>query len=151
MLALPGKVLGWLYENCYHQGPFAPSYSNNNRWSEVREGIRKHKTRGVKKVKENLSNDSYAYRTKCGGNRTRQSTPPPLHPCSRANGLSKVETSQVLGFALLNINFCQWTWLQLLQEQWQQMQGAKAKHNVVYQRQGWWINELCLEEIAKGK
>ena len=48
-------------------------------------------------------------------------------PPSRANGLSEVEMSQVLGSALLNINFCQRTWLQLLQEQWQQMQRENKK------------------------
>lgn len=51
-------------------------------------------------------NDSHAYRTNCGDERTKRNAP------NGAYGEHEVEISQGLGLASLNINFCQQTWHQ---------------------------------------
>jgi len=55
-------------------------------------------TIACEKAQENSVNDSYAYRTKRGDERTRRNAP------DGACGANKVETSRGLGLALLNIN-----------------------------------------------
>jgi len=102
-------VLGWLlWKPLTERGLFAPSHTDKKNWWSKRYGKegrkRKKEGEGGAKTRKKIRRTTVTHTEPNTETNVPGETPP-----NRAYGANKVETSQSLGLASLNINFYQQT------------------------------------------